>query len=106
MQACEQTVEALASGCVQACPVGSYCCCREPDIRLHIPTVAGLLPADVPAISRGESHHKSRLRKERPVPQYGRPAPQPLLMGNTEGVTVTASSFTLFNLSFLVFLVL
>lgn len=50
-------------------------------LLLHSATVAGLLPADVLAISRGESHHKTRLRKERPVPQ-------PLLLVNIEGVTV------------------
>lgn len=98
------TVEALTSGCVQACPVASCCCCTEPDIRLNITTVAGLLPADVPTLSRGESHHKSELRKERPVPQYWRPAPQPLLMGNVEGSTVTASfNNSLFCFSFFIY---
>lgn len=65
--------------------------CSGPNNRLNIPTVAGLLPADVPTLSRGESHHKSELRKERPVPQYWKPAPQTLLMGNIEGASVTAS---------------
>lgn len=73
--ACELTVEALASGCVQNLPCGLM-------LLLHSATVADLLPADVPALSRGESHHKTRLRKERPVAPFGierSAAPQPLL---------------------------
>ena len=67
--------------------MASCCCCTEPDI----PTVAGLLPADVPAISRGESHHMSRLRKDRFPNTECLHTAQPLLMGNTKGATVTAS---------------
>lgn len=62
--ACKLTVEALASGCTHNFPCGLM-------LLLHSATVADLLPADVPALSRGESHHKTRLRKERPVPANG-----------------------------------
>lgn len=62
--ACDLTVEALASSCTHNLPCGLM-------PLLHRATVADLLPADVPALSRGESHHKTRLRKERPVPAVG-----------------------------------
>lgn len=45
-----------------------------------------------PSSKPRESHHISRLRKERPVPQYWRPAPLSLLMGNTKAVTVMSST--------------
>jgi len=92
---------AMASGYVQACPVASCCCCTEPGNRIYIPTVAGLLPADVPTLSRGESHHK--LRKERPVSQYWRNFSDFLFMWTVLGaVFVTAGQSGKCASSFLV----
>lgn len=90
--ACHLTVEALASGCTLNFPCGLM-------LLLLRATVADLLPADVPALSRGESHHKMRLRKERPVPAVGiekglRP-PTRFLPFSLRGVTVALSCIDL-----------
>lgn len=90
--ACGLTVEALASGCTHNLPCGLT-------LLLHSATVADLLPADVPALSRGESHHKTRLRKERPVLAVGIEKvcgpPTRFLCWSLQGVTVMLSCIDL-----------